>query len=247
MFNKTKFLLRYDDICETLNWELFEKHEEIIGECEIKPIFGVVPDNQDLKLRQSNPRPDFWKLVRRWNGNGWTIAQHGTFHICHPTRSGYLNHSIKSEFTGLPLKKQIDLIGHGKKILVDQNVWQPYFMPPSHSFDKHTLEALRFHGFKAITDGDGICPYGVGGIVCVPQLFSSGKNFGFGVYTICLHSNTMLPENLKELSRFLRKNRSRFISFQDALNFKKLKVLGPISRLFTSLTVRRLQRWRITK
>ena len=54
----------------------------------------------------------------------------------------------------------------------------------------------------------------------MPQLFASPLNFGFGVYSICLHVNTLNEAEVERIVGFVKKNRSRFISFEDATSIR---------------------------
>jgi hypothetical protein len=46
----TKILIRFDDIAENMNWEFMEKCEELFKKYSIKPLLGVIPENQDKEL-----------------------------------------------------------------------------------------------------------------------------------------------------------------------------------------------------
>ena len=55
-----KYLVRFDDICPTMNWSVWEAVEEVLVEADIKPILAVIPDNQDdhLKIDLESPLYD---------------------------------------------------------------------------------------------------------------------------------------------------------------------------------------------
>ena len=46
----TGLLIRMDDICENMNWQLMDKCESLFDKYEIKPLLGVIPINQDPEL-----------------------------------------------------------------------------------------------------------------------------------------------------------------------------------------------------
>ena len=46
----TGILIRLDDIAENMNWDLMEKSELLFEKYQIKPILGVIPNNQDNDL-----------------------------------------------------------------------------------------------------------------------------------------------------------------------------------------------------
>ena len=64
--NNDRYLLRFDDICPTMNWAIWDKVEEGLRRHDVRPILAVVPDNHDSKLRIDPPRADFWDRVRQW-------------------------------------------------------------------------------------------------------------------------------------------------------------------------------------
>src|ERR1051326_9565196 len=76
-----QFLLRFDDICPTMRWDMWSEIEKRLIQYDIKPILAVVPDNRDPVLQVDRPRRDFWVRVRRWQEQGWTIALHGYQHL----------------------------------------------------------------------------------------------------------------------------------------------------------------------
>lgn len=111
-------------------------------------------------------------------------------------------------------------------------------MAPSHAFDENTLKALQDLGFVAITDGYGVYPYRINGVISVPQLFTRPFNFGFGVYTLCFHTNSMTKKEIEDALSFMVKNKKSFIGFHDAVREKGNPVVSFISRLVTSGAIR---------
>ena len=43
----TGLLIRLDDISANMNWNYMDKCERLFDKLEIKPVLGVIPDNQD--------------------------------------------------------------------------------------------------------------------------------------------------------------------------------------------------------
>src|SRR5436190_22452251 len=84
----TKFLLRFDDICPTMNWDIWSEIEATMVRLRIKPILAVVPDNRDPVLQVAPPVSDFWQRVRNWQDLGWTMALHGYQHLYTAKDSG---------------------------------------------------------------------------------------------------------------------------------------------------------------
>lgn len=228
------FIVRFDDICPGMDWDRFAPFEAFFDQHpHIRPLLGVVPDNRDPKLNVQAPVADFWERVRQWQARGWNIAQHGFTHEYTQPGGGLLGIGSKSEFTGLPLSQQQERLAAGQALLKAQGVWQPYFMAPSHSFDRQTLQALRALGFRGVTDGFGLWPYEVEDLVLVPQLLASPRHLGVGVYTICLHSNTMTSGQVQRVLQFMAHNERRFISFEESLALRAPPGLGAPLRALT--------------
>ena len=48
--DNTGILIRLDDIAENMNWDLMERSEVLFDKYKIKPVLGVIPNNQDREL-----------------------------------------------------------------------------------------------------------------------------------------------------------------------------------------------------
>ena len=62
----SKYLIRFDDLCPTMNWDMWSRIESVLLEHKISPLLAVVPDNQDRKLVAGAAREDFWDRVARF-------------------------------------------------------------------------------------------------------------------------------------------------------------------------------------
>ncbi len=217
-----KFILRFDDICETMAWNRFYLIKDLLLSLNIKPILGVIPINKDPKLQIFKPRDRkyFFSTIKNLQKNNqWSIAQHGTYHTYHKISNDLLEINSKSEFSELSYKQQLNLIKIGKTELLKYDIKSNIFMAPSHSFDEKTLEALKFIGFKYITDGFGFYPMKKYELTFVPQLFSSFNNIGFGIYTVCIHLNTLSDKNFENLINNIKNKRNSIISFDEAIKY----------------------------
>ena len=154
----SKILIRFDDVAPGMAWSKFIPLKEHLESLGIRSILGVVPDCQDQKLNVEEIKPDFFNLIRTYRDYGDIIAQHGTHHNYVTQDSGILGINNFSEFAGLAFEEQKLTLKKGKEILLAEEVWQPYFMAPAHSFDTNTLKALRDLDFHALTDGYGFYP-----------------------------------------------------------------------------------------
>jgi predicted deacetylase len=238
----TRYIIRFDDIVPEMSWKNFSYFDVLSAKYDLPYVVGVVPDNKDPSLKIGPKKPDFWATVRSWRKRGWTIAQHGFTHEYVTKNPGLLNIHPQSEFAGLSYDQQYQKLAEGKRLLQQQGVWQPVFMAPSHSFDKNTLLALQELNFTSITDGYGIYPYYLHGLTAVPQLASTPKTLGIGVYTICLHINTMTQAQISKMAHFIEKNHEKIISFESAEHIKpKFLFIANLIRTGTQIS---LQSWR---
>lgn len=218
-----KYLIRFDDITSDMDWEKFYAVKKVVENHNIYSVLGVVPKNEDenLKIRPGLSEEEFFVKIRGFKDYGDTIAQHGTYHVYKNKDSGIMGIGNYSEFSGLSYDEQLSKLNIGKEILKKNEVWQPYFMAPSHSFDINTLKALKKLGFEAVTDGYGFYPYQIEDITLVPQLVTMPIRFiPFGVQTICLHTNNMDQASINSLIKFVEQNKKKFINFEEALSIK---------------------------
>ena len=72
----TGLLIRMDDICENMNWKLMDKCESLFDKYEIKPLMGVIL-NQDPDLLKHSRNNEFWEKSKQLekqrlgNSNAW--------------------------------------------------------------------------------------------------------------------------------------------------------------------------------
>ena len=204
-----------------MNLENFDRIKDFLVSKNIRPIIGVVPDNQDENLKFSPKNEDFWPMIRNLKQIGWSIAQHGCHHKYSTEESGILKINNFSEFAGLSFKEQLKKIITGKNILIEQKIWEPIFMAPAHSFDDNTLKALKEADFKYVTDGYGLYPWSDRGLTFIPQLFSGFSNFGFGVYTVCIHLNELSGKEVDNVINQIDGREHKIIDLPSALNLSR--------------------------
>ena len=183
-------LLRFDDICETMNWEQWNKAKDLLDKTGVKALLGVIPDCQDPDLLIDTPREDFWEYIRHLQDEGYTVAMHGLHHVFDVRSSGIVTKKKHSEFAGHSYEEQFKRIKDGKEKLLSHGIETDVFFAPAHSYDDNTLKALAANGFKYISDGFSNRPYMRHGIVCVPCR-SAGvpKIKRSGYYTVVLHAH----------------------------------------------------------
>lgn len=235
-----RFIVRFDDITPNMAWSKFSIFEDFLLEYNIKPIIGVVPNCKDEKLYFEESNLNFWGKIQFFQKNGWAIAQHGYTHQYETNNGGILGINKNSEFAGLPYNVQLEKITKGKAILQEKNVWQPIFMAPSHSFDENTIKALQYSDFKYITDGYGVYPYKIKNLIAIPQLFSKPFHFGYGIYTICIHVNTMNEMQIRNLIKSLKN--IEIISFYDSITMQpSIKIIESLSKITTEKFIKSLR------
>lgn len=225
------YVYRMDDIAPGMDRSRFERFIDMFRTHGVRPLLGVVPQNEDPTLNVAAPDPRFWDRIRELvHGGGAEVAQHGYRHVYDSRRYGILGRRFgcrpQSEFAGLPYDVQHERIRAGQEILRQASLATDVWMAPSHSFDTTTLDALERLGFGAVTDGMALYPYRRRGLTFVPQQLWRPKAMRFGVWTICLHSNTT-EEVVFDLVRRHLESGAPIIPFSEA----RLR------------TVRRLDRW----
>tara|TARA_A100001388_G_C28659017_1_gene445818 strand:- start:61 stop:867 length:807 start_codon:yes stop_codon:yes gene_type:complete len=195
----SKYIIRLDDACETMQRESWERIEIILEKRNIKPIIAVIPNNKDLELKLSEKNENFWNIVENWQKKGWHIALHGYEHKYHKIRrrKQFIPLYERSEFAELKITSQAEKIKKGidifRKHKINSNVW----VAPSHSFDKNTLKALKnVTDIRIVSDGLALYPFKFKGLTFIPQQLWQLKKHRFGIWTVCLHPNNMSKEDI---------------------------------------------------
>lgn len=219
-----KIAIRMDDITPDMDWKKFEEFKALLDEYQVKPLIGVVPDSKDENLSRDKEKDDFWQRVAEWQKAGWVIAQHGYQHVYTRKKGGCFPLNGFSEFAGLTLREQRQLLSEGRRKLKMRGISTDIFMAPAHSYDKNTLRALKELGFTGVTDGFGSRPYLRGGLTFYPISFrlNSSLKKKSGTTTMVVHTNTM---NRDEMEKY----RSIFKT-QDIISFKEYLDMQPVRR-----------------
>src|SRR5687767_4013101 len=131
--NTPQYLLRFDDICPTMNWGVWTEIERILVGCGVKPVLAVVPDNRDPMLEVDLPVHDFWDRVRAWQKRGWTIALHGFQHRYVTPNAGICGLSNKSEFAGLRVEEQREKLRRAMEIFKREGIVARVWIAPGHT------------------------------------------------------------------------------------------------------------------
>jgi peptidoglycan/xylan/chitin deacetylase (PgdA/CDA1 family) len=206
------YLLRFDDICPTMNWSVWSRVEAILDEHGVLPIIAVVPDNQDSKLKVDAPRADFWAWVREKQARGWCIALHGYQHLYETADSGLLGINTRSEFAGLAADAQRNKLIRALEIFRTNGVKADAWIAPGHSFDATTVRLLVELGVDTISDGFFLRPVRHLDAYWIPQQFWHYRPMPSGLWTVCLHTNAYLDVEIDRLRNWLKVYGTRTIS-----------------------------------
>lgn len=239
-----KYIFRLDDISEYMDSDKYKRVRDIFIKYGVQPIIGVIPDNQDKELLIHDKCDfDFWSEIRSLqNEYNWSIALHGHTHVFETQDSGMFKKCPYSEFAGLSKEKQNKKIKSGKSIFEKEQIKIDAFMAPAHSMDITTVDCLKENGIHTVTDGKALYPYYFRDVLFVPQLFERPRKFPFGVYTWCLHTNSMTEEDINHLEKFIIKNQKNIIPFSDSNKYVISDINSKIQYFFVSNTVRFLRR-----
>jgi peptidoglycan/xylan/chitin deacetylase (PgdA/CDA1 family) len=198
-----RYLVRFDDICPTMNWSAWSRIEDILGGLGIAPLLAVVPDNQDSKLKVHAPRADFWQWVRERQAAGWCIALHGYQHYYETRSAGIMGINAYSEFAGLPEAAQRDKLTRALAIFANNGVRADVWVAPAHSFDAVTVNLLLELGVGTISDGFYFRPVSYMGAYWIPQQLWHFRPMPGGLWTVCLHCNRYGESEIAQLRRWL--------------------------------------------
>jgi len=167
---------------------------------------------------------------------GWTIALHGYQHFYQTNKYGIIRINKKSEFTGLSLEGQKYKLKRAIKIFKEKKIIPEIWVAPGHNFDENTLVALKAESdIRFISDGIALKPYYDMNFYWIPQQFWRFRKMPFGIYTFCIHPNTMSNVAFDDIKKFIENNNRSFITFGD-INFsifKKSKDL--LDKIFTKV------------
>jgi predicted deacetylase len=238
--NPAQYLLRIDDLCPTVHSERWSSVREVIREFHIHPILAVVPDNQDDSLAKWTFNAGFWEEMRELEREGATIALHGYRHDCAARGKSLIPLHRRSEFAGRPLGEQCEYIRSGLALLREECLAPRLFVAPKHSFDRVTLRALCQEGLPYLSDGLARIPFVREGVTWIPQQLWSPSGRAKGLWTICIHPNSMGPRRVAELRRFVKHHRDQFTSFNEVIAKFRAQKLS-----FAESVYARLALWRI--
>jgi predicted deacetylase len=229
-----RYLIRLDDACDTMDRRRWSLVEGVLDRHGVKPIVAVIPANHDRSLMFEARDATFWDKVRGWARKDWSVAMHGYTHIMHPTQSKLvLPFYQRSEFAGLELEAQADKVRAAWTLFLAQGVEPRIWVAPAHCFDLLTLQALRREtSIRVISDGIAWNTYFEHDFHWIPQQMWYLAERRSGLWTVCLHPNTMNDAAIGALDTALGGTyRGRLTSFAQVEMRKRKK--SALDRLFS--------------
>lgn len=212
------YFFRLDDVAPNMNWDNFNSVAELFKNNGIKPLAAVIPDVKDPKLLSYSFNPNFWQLIAERKNSGWVIGQHGYQHLS-KGGGGVLKIHTSGEFAGFGIEDQKAMINAGRKIMESQALSPIVFVAPRHSFDENTIRALKQNSFNFISDGIALWPFEKEGLVWLPQILWRPRKGMIGLITVALHTNTMSVDDIKNLEKFIEKNRDKIGNFRELIEW----------------------------
>ena len=218
-----RLIIRFDDICPTMNRDIWEKVEYICNKNKILPVIAVIPDNKDPKFSHKED-PFFWNRIKGLQDAGWSVGLHGLHHTYISKNSGLMKITDLSEFVPRPFIEQDVMIKRGMEIFQDHEIKVDMFIAPCHSFDNNTIKALKNNNIYTISDGFYSRPVNIDGMNYIPsQLWERSKIPEKGLYTICCHTENWSSEDLVHFESLIKKYSKNIISFSDIDEINKAR------------------------
>jgi predicted deacetylase len=215
---KTQFILRFDDICPTMRWNVWSEIESSLIEFGVKPILAIVPDNRDPVLQVDPPVKDFWEHARRWQELGWTIALHGYQHLYIARNGGLVSTRKKSEFASLPAGMQREKLQKGMDIFAREGIRSHVWIAPGNAFNAVTVSLLPEVGIDMISAGWFWRPFqGPHGMTWLPCQLSTLRPAPRGIWSVCYHHNSWTRADLAEFRQHLQQYREDIASVDEVM------------------------------
>lgn len=231
--SKATYLVRFDDICPTMDWETWNKIEKVLVTEGIKPIMAVVPDNKDEKLKFAEENKNFWSKVIEWQNMGWSIAVHGYQHLYETSDSGLLGLNNYSEFSGLSYEQQTKKLKKAINIFNSHGVKPDLWVAPAHSFDETTLRVLTDVGLNIISDGFYMRPVKYMDKIWIPQQLWRFHKFRSGIWTVCFHINGIKKFEVKEICSNFIKHSNSIVSLDNVKKNTQVNSLSIFDQIFS--------------
>ena len=245
---RAQYLLRFDDLCPTMDRRRWERFSSLIARFGIQPILAVVPDNLDPELQRDMPYAGFWDEMLALDASGAAIGLHGYRHLCLATGRSLIPLHKQSEFAGASREQQQEWIRAGLATLRSKGLQPRIWVAPRHGFDRTTLEVLREEGIGAISDGFAKRPFRDRSLTWIPQQLWQPVEKASGLWTICIHSNSASEQDVAQLESFLTRFGDRFTSLERVLSEWRIENRSLADRFFhvrkiLQINISRTRRW----
>lgn len=213
------YIIRLDDAAPRMNHFKWNKVLNILRKYNIQPLIGIIPEVKDEELIVYEEDKDFWKKARTWQMAGLAhLAMHGYQHVYHTKCSGINPVNQRSEFAGVSLDKQKEMLKRGYEKLKAEGIEADTFFAPAHTFDDNTIIALKeVTPIRIVSDTVGNDVYVKDGITYVPQQSGKCRVLPFKVTTFCYHPNEMVTADFVQLESFLASHAQEFVEFASVL------------------------------
>ena len=235
------YIMRLDDAAPRMNHYKWRKMEDLLRKYDIHPLIGIIPDVQDEELIVYEEDKDFWQKVKAWQESGFAhLALHGYQHV-YQTKCGGINPvNQRSEFAGVSLGEQKEMLKKGYDKLQAAGITADTFFAPAHTFDENTIKALKeVTPIRIISDTVANDVYVKDGITYVPQQSGKCRVLPFKVTTFCYHPNEMIPADFIHLEKFLSGYAKEFADFGSVL---KVRPYGKLDKALHELYFYRKKR-----
>ena len=211
----SKYIMRLDDASDYMDVEKWEMMKNLLDKYHVKPVFGIIPHNQDESLVDCYEKDEsFWEKMNQWVEEGWTPALHGYDHRYISEDGGINPVNYRSEFAGLSYELQCEKLEKGYEILKSHGIVPEIFFAPSHTFDENTLKALKAKtGIRTISDTIAFDTYFDQGFYFIPQQSGTVRKLPFKLVTFCYHPNVMKEQDFVVLEQFLNRYHEKFIGY----------------------------------
>ena len=239
------YLVRFDDICPTMNWEAWEQVENVLVSEGIKPMLAVVPDNRDENLEFGQENEHFWSKVLDWQKMGWSIAVHGYQHLYQTNDPGLLGLNKYSEFSGLSYEQQSNKLQKALSIFESHDIKPNLWVAPAHSFDEVTVRVLSDLGIEVISDGFFTGPVKHMNMIWIPQQLWKFRHFKSGIWTVCYHLNGTKKEELDGICSDLNHYKESIVSLDYILKNTSFNSLTTFDHVFSIVWLKLIKLKRI--
>jgi predicted deacetylase len=239
----TGLLIRMDDITENMKWDFMDRCETLFEKFNIKPLLGVIPENQDTEFSHYPKKFNFWNKVREWEKKNWEISMHGFTHVYdqETNKKDFFGYGGRSEFFGHDYQTQLGRITKGLEKLKREKLNIRSFFAPNHTYDENTFAAIKDAGIKNVIDGYGLVPYTQNGLNFFPQLFYKEIFLPFGIQATQIHLNYWNENDCINFENFIEKNHQKIISFDQCLEKINNNIFGKLINFGTKNTLKTIR------